>query len=859
MKKIIIITVYLYSLFSGVCAAQVAKKSLAESDYKLWSTLQSEQLSINGNWLSYSLHYENGRDTLFLKNTKTLKSIPYPNGFNGQFAQENYFIVQNDKEQLMCINLKKHQSEIIENVTTYTNSREGRFLMVLQKTERENQSLIVKDWKEKATICIPNVTVYSYNAAANAIVYHSNNQLILMYLDNSYPKQIIANNTKARFSDIVWQKNGESLAYFVHDQGTSLNYYQVKEKRIFTLDSKTNPSFKSDYELYNASSFELKVADDGTKIFLALKYYTSKTSNEGIQIWNTADKSLYPERNSTNNYNDIPRLAVWYPQTAYFRFITSKKFPYATISGDQKKAILFNPQDNEPQFDRNAPINFYIEDLQTGKKKLLLENQSADESNFSVSSTGTMITYFKDKNWWIYDTSNNQHTNLTNKLGVSWEQENYDWSGTIESCGNAGFTLNDDELLLYDNYDIWLVKTDGTKATKLTNGRSQGLVYRIVPLYKENETSINYNLIQKGTFNLAKGLVLKINSSSGTGFTSWDIKKGLTTIVFDQNRNKSIKIASNKNTYSYITEHYHTPPQLTLNFKNNSKIITKSNLQQKKFNWGFSKKFTYTNSKNESLQAALIYPANYNPAIKYPMVVQVYEKLSENYNKYVNPSLYNGTGFNYTNYSTQGYFVLLPDIVKEKGKPGASAADCVLNAVKEVLENESVDPNKIGLIGHSFGAYEVNFIVTHTNRFAAAVSSSGESDMWSNYLAVAWNIGKPNGFRHEFQQTNMGTSPFENPAAFSENSPILFTKQIETPLLLWSGTEDKQVHYFQSLELHLALRRLQKTNILILYENEKHTIVKKENQIDVTRRVQQWFDFYLKNKPKPEWFATDKL
>ena len=185
--------------------------------------------------------------------------------------------------------------------------------------------------------------------------------------------------------------------------------------------------------------------------------------------------------------------------------------------------------------------------------------------------------------------------------------------------------------------------------------------------------------------------------------------------------------------------------------------------------------------------------------------------------------------------------------------------DCVESAVKEVLAHESVDSKRLGLLGHSFGGYQTNFIITQTNMFAAAVSSGGASDIISDYLYVAWNISRPNGFRYEFSQANMGISPFDDYELYLRNSPITYAKQVQTPLLLWAGEDDKQVHYFQSLEFHLALRRLQKPNILLLYEGERHNITNRAHQIDLTHRVEEWVAYYLRGGQRPDWFTVDKL
>lgn len=290
-----------------------------------------------------------------------------------------------------------------------------------------------------------------------------------------------------------------------------------------------------------------------------------------------------------------------------------------------------------------------------------------------------------------------------------------------------------------------------------------------------------------------------------------------------------------------------------------SKLLYQSNPQQKNYQWGFSKLINYSNSKGKLLHGALFYPAGFDADKRYPMVVYIYERLSHYHNRYVNPSQQNPEGFNISNLTSKGYFVLLPDIAYEEGKPGKSALDCVSSAVTEVLMNESVDPKRVGLLGHSFGGYEVNFIVTQTTMFATVISGSGMSDLISSYLGVCWNNDRPNVWRYEYNQNRIGVSLFDDYNRYVDNSPITFAKQVQTPILLWSGIDDKQIDYYQSLEFHMALRRLQKPNILLLYEGEDHSFMKRDYQIDLTQRTEQWLDYYLKSESKPDWLLPDNL
>lgn len=93
--------------------------------------------------------------------------------------------------------------------------------------------------------------------------------------------------------------------------------------------------------------------------------------------------------------------------------------------------------------------------------------------------------------------------------------------------------------------------------------------------------------------------------------------------------------------------------------------------------------------------------------------------------------------------------------------------------------------------------------------------------------------------------------------SYLQNSPVLQAAQVSTPLLGWVGEEDRHVNALQSMEFYLALRRLKKEHTMLVYPNETHEIRTKKNKIDLSMRVMQWFDFYLKNGKKMDWMQSD--
>lgn len=846
------------------------KKELTAADYHLWSYLNAEKISDQGNWISYAVHYQSGSDTLFVKNSKGNINYTFPGGNEGTFCGEKWFACINKTKELKIVNLKNGKQEQIANVKSYSYSADGKYVIILKQDSSTKKSLSVKALGKAVSFDIENCSDYSYNATADAIAYGNESgnvqKLGLLYLKDIPINMEITQSKNCIYTTIVWQKKGRSIAFLQEPINNdpaktvthiNVGYYRLFEKKLFTFNPDRQKDFPQHSEITSSSFSKLLIDASDTRIFFGVTKIQNPnlaSDSSEVQIWDTADKYIYPAEKEIDGWNNVSKVAVWWPETDRFLNITDNVSPNMILTGDQHYVLTFDPRQNEPQSNYNAELDFYITELNTGKKKLLLQKQSGDDGKTSVSPAGKYITYFNRGNWWVYYIAKDKHTNLTKRLGVSFDEENYDWPEEPPAYGNPGWTANDETIIIYDRYDIWKITPDGSSAVRLTKGRENQISYRLVIQDEEQNKKMNYNGSTTGIFDLDRRLFLKAKSSTSNGYWMWQKVSGLKELVFKEMEISQLLVSEQNNTYIYIEQNYDCPPRLMINAGGNQKprVLFQSNPQHKNYKWGSSKLITYSNSQGKVLNGALFYPADYNPGIKYPMVVHIYEKQSSQLHNYVIPSLYNGTGFNITNFTTQGYFVLLPDIIYEIGNPGSSATDCVIAAAKAAIAKESIDSARIGLIGHSYGGYETDFIITKTNLFAAAVAGAAITDYNSSYLYVAWNISKPNFWHYEFGQLRMGKSLFDDFKGYLENSPIYHAENIKTPLLSWAGEEDRQVHYFQSIEFYLALRRLEKKHTMLLYPNEGHILSDRTNQKHLTKAIEEWFASYLKNNNLPK-------
>ena len=174
-------------------------------------------------------------------------------------------------------------------------------------------------------------------------------------------------------------------------------------------------------------------------------------------------------------------------------------------------------------------------------------------------------------------------------------------------------------------------------------------------------------------------------------------------------------------------------------------------------------------------------------------------------------------------------------------------------AVQSVVDKGFVDENAIGIQGHSWGGYQIAYLVTQTNRFKAAAPGAVVANMTSAYSGIRWGTGIQRQFQYEHTQSRIGGNLWEYPMRFIENSPVFMADRVQTPLLMIHNDADDAVPWYQGIEYYLALRRLGKEVYMFSYNGEPHGLRRRPNQKDYTVRLQQYFDHFLKGAPMPDW------
>jgi dipeptidyl aminopeptidase/acylaminoacyl peptidase len=302
-----------------------------------------------------------------------------------------------------------------------------------------------------------------------------------------------------------------------------------------------------------------------------------------------------------------------------------------------------------------------------------------------------------------------------------------------------------------------------------------------------------------------------------------------------------ISLAEDGKTCALVRQSFQQPPEIWAGEIGAWKQVARHN-PGVHLGWGKSESIHWRNDGME-IQGWLLYPVDYDPSKRYPMVVSVHGGPGAG----EKPS-WPGAFFNLALLSSQGYFVLFPNPRGSFGEGEAFTAKNVkdfgygdfrdiLAGVEYVVKTLPVDDNRVGIAGWSYGGYMTMWAVTRTNRFRAAVAGAGIAN-WQSYYGEN-DIG-------QWMIPFFGATVYDDPAVYVRSSPLTFIKNVKTPTLILVGDRDGECPAPQSFEFWHALKTLGVETQLVVYPDEGHAISQPEHERDVTKRTIGWFDQYLK-------------
>lgn len=865
--------------------AQNASKSLTIDDLVTWQRITDREISDNGKWVACKMEPWEGDATVYLYAAQGQETATFSPADKFAFsASSGYLVVTQTpgkstvdslkvlktKEDKMPMNTLVIYSvagkkETIDSLKTFKLADEADW--IAYQRGRKDSTLYVRSLDGSKTFQFPTVTDFQFAKKSGMLYYTSaaEGEAGIFTLNPEKGSPALIKEGKGVFKQTTFDEKGERLAFlYCADKDSSykalslwLSEHNAPAKEIATRGNRAFPA-----EWVINENGMLQFSKSASRLFFGTspeprqKDTTLLAENRpNVQVWSWDEPVQYTVQNY-NKEKDLRKSyqAVYNLGNGSIFQLANEELPNIQLGneGDAPLALLSTsrPYSLSSMWEARTRSDYYTVSLDNGERKQIAQ---ADYGRFRLSPQGKYAYWYgeTDSCWYTIALAEGKQYRLTTPESFpAWDEEN-DVPDYPYAHGAAGWTANDQNLLIYDRYDIW--KFDPTAATppiNLTvNGRKEKLSYRLEQLDKEAR------FIDLGKPQLLKGFN---EATKGYGFYNARLSAPAApkTLLAGNYMLRSINKAKNTDDVIYTMETFQQYPDIhysTLAFKK-SVQLTHGDKQQEGFIWGTAELVSWISLDGRPLEGVVYKPANFDPNKKYPMMVNFYERNSETLYNYRMPEPHRST-IDYHLYNSNEYVIFNPDIRYVDGYPGESCYNCLMPGITMMIAKGYIDEKGIGAQGHSWGGYQVAYLATRTNLFSAIESGAPVVNMFSAYGGIRWGSGMARSFQYEHTQSRLGATPWSSPLRYLENSPLFTMDKVQTPILIMHNDADGHVPWYQGIEYFVAMKRLGKPCWLLNYTGEPHWPMHMANRIDFQRRMFQFFNHYLKNDKMPKWMS----
>lgn len=865
--------------------AQNASKSLTIDDLVTWQRITDREISDNGKWVACKMEPWEGDATVYLYAAQGQETATFSPADKFAFsASSGYLVVTQTpgkstvdslkvlktKEDKMPMNTLVIYSvagkkETIDSLKTFKLADEADW--IAYQRGRKDSTLYVRSLDGSKTFQFPTVTDFQFAKKSGMLYYTSaaEGEAGIFTLNPEKGSPALIKEGKGVFKQTTFDEKGERLAFlYCADKDSSykalslwLSEHNAPAKEIATRGNKAFPA-----EWVINENGMLQFSKSASRLFFGTspeprqKDTTQLAENRpNVQVWSWDEPVQYTVQNY-NKEKDLKKSyqAVYNLGNGSIFQLANEELPNIQLGneGDAPLALLSTsrPYSLSSMWEARTRSDYYTVSLDNGERKQIAQ---ADYGRFRLSPQGKYAYWYgeTDSCWYTIALAEGKQYRLTTPESFpAWDEEN-DVPNHPYAHGAAGWTANDQNLLIYDRYDIW--KFDPTAATppiNLTvNGRKEKLSYRLEQLDKEAR------FIDLGKPQLLKGFN---EATKGYGFYNARLSAPAApkTLLAGNYMLRSINKAKNTDDVIYTMETFQQYPDIhysTLAFKK-SVQLTHGDKQQEGFIWGTAELVSWISLDGRPLEGVVYKPANFDPNKKYPMMVNFYERNSETLYNYRMPEPHRST-IDYHLYNSNEYVIFNPDIRYVDGYPGESCYNCLMPGITMMIAKGYIDEKGIGAQGHSWGGYQVAYLATRTNLFSAIESGAPVVNMFSAYGGIRWGSGMARSFQYEHTQSRLGATPWSSPLRYLENSPLFTMDKVQTPILIMHNDADGHVPWYQGIEYFVAMKRLGKPCWLLNYTGEPHWPMHMANRIDFQRRMFQFFNHYLKKEKMPKWMS----
>lgn len=872
---------FLYSFWTLSIFAQ--KPALDSNAYDKWQSLNSPTISNNGRYCSY-IRQETSGSTLIIQATYGSWKMEIKNGAGSRFMQDSRFaIVMQEPDSLLVITLGASEPKRIPGIKSFDVPRSGMGEWLACQLNNGNNDLVLYNLRTGQQINFPHIKSYLFNEKGTALV-------IQMNLEKNRGVALTWVDLSTGSVDTVWM--GNSADNFTFGGGDGQLAF-IGTEREDTLPKPSiflfQPGTAAASKLVDGNSALLQYGflpngiisfnKGENKLFVTMKGKIHLPQNithpVDVDIYSYLDAKLQSQQLKDLEYQSAP-VFHFVVDVPHHHLIRLEEDGEVIISPLYPQLLNVHPQDyvlvrksgggdltNEWRWNMTSRCSISLVSTATGMHKLLFDRKSVYFTiNCALSAEGKYVIYYDpdSSNYFSYSTTTGATRNITKGVHATWTSYDDDMPKSIFSAiGLAGWTSSDSSVWIYDRHDIWQADPKGLSPPfSLTQG--YGRIYNLIfHLALRNDDG----LIEVGKMLLLSAFS-RANKDNGF-YTIEPGKKGNPRLLtmqpyelegteYDLTDFPPIK-AQDTSIYLVRRESAEESPNYFVSSDLREFHPLTHIHPEQEYNWLRAELITWRLPDRTSSQGILYKPENFDPKKKYPLIFYYYEKLSGGLHTYPAPAYSFGV-LNIPQYVSNGYLVFTPDIHYTIGHPGQSVLNTLVSAANYLSQLPYVDRKHMGIQGHSRGGWETNFLVTHTQLFAAAMSASGFADYISLYGGIRrLNDGSARNGAFESGPQRIGASLWERPDLYIENSPIFTADKITTPLLMMGNEKDRDVPFDQGIEFFIALRRLGKKVWMLQYDGSGHSLSLPGAQKDLTIRMQQFFDHYLKGTPAPRWMV----
>ena len=874
-----------------------------------WNHIRSSQISNDGRWVSYELTPNDGDPSLVLYNNNKKSSQEFARSKSARFSPDNrYFaflttphrdtlkaqrrrkVEDKDltKDTLHILTLSSGALVSIPNTKRFTLPQKWEGWMAYQlepiardtslpdsvkiknESEENGSRLVIRNLRTAQEDTIPYVKDYiSAEEGPRFLIYSTGDDSTFLagaYLYDGPDQKLQALLTgEGSYKQLSLNKAGTQAAFLAYRDTLlprtpphALYHWKDGLNEASPIVDTTLNSLPDKWLI--SEHHKLHFSEDNTKLYFGttpppILQDTSLLEEEivNVEVWHYKDARLYTHEES--RLEEERKRA--YDFVYHFNKETSIQLGTPNIpiveTGDEGNARYAIGSNEAPYLPlvswEGFPIckDLYIIDTETGQSTLI---QKKVCGNVNLSPKGKYVYWYSspDSAWFAYSIENRTLNHLAPDLAVPFYDEINDRPMHPYPYGIAGWTTDDDFIMIYDRYDIWLVDPQNNIApNNLTSGRTDNKRYRYVKLDPEARSIEEVEPMLYQTFD---------EDNKHSGYAWFNIHTGVMDQVQEgpYNYTRRVKKAKDANHFLFTRESFEVFPDLLLgqNRLEQSHSISNANPQQAEYRWGTAEPYSWTGADGQRMEGIIIKPEGFDPNKKYPAITYFYERYADELHNHWTPR-YPRSIINFPYYASRGYVIFIPDIHYRVGYPGESALDAITSGLTSLIDEGFIDKDNIGVQGHSWGGYQVAYLITQTNIFKCAESGAPVVNMTSAYGGIRWGSGLSRMFQYEHTQSRIGGSLWEKPWRYVENSPLFFADKIETPVLILHNDEDGAVPWYQGIEFFVALRRLGKPTWLLNYNGDPHGVKEMQNRRDFQQRMQQFFDYYLLDAPKPIW------